>query len=206
MVVVDDRGETFPLFRSLGLGIAIWRLLRAPAPLELAESTIVVVVAYGTPSWDEIAEYAGRYPTIVAAVDANEKDRMSAVRSGAFGYVDLRMAREGLRRTFVGVLRGEPAFSRDIIGTLLRERQLGRSTVARSRPLTTRQREILSLIAGGATDKEVAASLGIRTATAQKHVANLLRRLGVANRAAAVGSLFKDSSSWESRHLDRRRQ
>ena len=61
--------------------------------------------------------------------------------------------------------------------------------------LTARQTEIVDLIAGGATDKEIAAALGIRTATAQKHVANLLRRLGVANRAAAVGMLFKEGEA-----------
>ena len=38
------------------------------------------------------------------------------------------------------------------------------------------------------------AALGIRTATAQKHVATLLRRLGVPNRAAAVGLLWKDEA------------
>ena len=45
------------------------------------------------------------------------------------------------------------------------------------------------LIARGAADKEIARSLGITTATAQKHVTNLLRRLNVPNRAAAVATM-----------------
>jgi DNA-binding NarL/FixJ family response regulator len=52
--------------------------------------------------------------------------------------------------------------------------------------LTPRQSQIVELIATGATDKEIAAQIGVRTATAQKHVARLLKRLGVRNRAAAV--------------------
>jgi DNA-binding NarL/FixJ family response regulator len=42
------------------------------------------------------------------------------------------------------------------------------------------------LIAKGAADKEIANALGITTATAQKHVTNLLKRLNVSNRAAAA--------------------
>ena len=44
----------------------------------------------------------------------------------------------------------------------------------------------MALVARGASDKEIGGVLGISTATAQKHVTNLLRRLGAPNRAAAV--------------------
>jgi len=44
----------------------------------------------------------------------------------------------------------------------------------------------VALIATGASDKEIGAALGIATATTQKHVARLLKRLDVPNRAAAV--------------------
>ncbi|TMB58875.1 MAG: helix-turn-helix transcriptional regulator [Chloroflexi bacterium] len=57
---------------------------------------------------------------------------------------------------------------------------------AEALPLTPRQRQVITLIARGAADKQIAESLGITTATAQKHVTNLLRRLNVPNRAAAV--------------------
>jgi DNA-binding NarL/FixJ family response regulator len=52
--------------------------------------------------------------------------------------------------------------------------------------LTPRQRQIIELIARGMADKEIAATLGIATTTAEKHVAKLLDRLEVPNRAAAV--------------------
>jgi DNA-binding NarL/FixJ family response regulator len=133
-----------------------------------------------------------------------------ALRAGVFGYVDVAMPAEGLRRTLLGALRGEPAFAREAIGAWMREgRGPGRRGVRGSRTerLTARQAEIVNLIAGGATDKEIGAALGIRTATAQKHVANLLRRLGVANRAAAVGLLFKEGQVHPPvQRPDRRRQ
>jgi two-component system nitrate/nitrite response regulator NarL len=182
----------FTRLRSLELGIAIWRLLPISGTLDLPNTTVVVSAAYDRPSWEAVERHSARYATVVAAVDAREDDRLQALRSGAFGYVDLAMPADSLRRTFVGVLRGEPAFGRDVIGNWLREgRGVRRADFSAGR-LTPRQREILTLIAQGATDKEIGTALGIRTATAQKHVANLLRRLRVSNRAAAVGFLFTD--------------
>jgi DNA-binding NarL/FixJ family response regulator len=92
----------------------------------------------------------------------------------------------------LGALRGESIYGREVVGAWLRDGQGTRNAGEGAGRLTARQREIVSLIARGATDKEIGAALGIRTATAQKHVANLLRRLGVPNRAAAVGLLWKD--------------
>ena len=180
------------------LATAIWRTVHAPAGLELPESTVVLFVVYDEPPWDTIRDCARRYPTVVVAANARTEDQHVALRSGAFGYVDITMPADGLRRTLRGALQGEPAFTRSAIGGWMREgRTSGRRGIRGSRTdrLTARQAEIVGLIAGGATDKEIAAALGIRTATAQKHVANLLRRLGVANRAAAVGLLLKEGEA-----------
>jgi DNA-binding NarL/FixJ family response regulator len=72
------------------------------------------------------------------------------------------------------------------------ERDAARSVTA----LTPRQHEIVSLIARGATDKEIGAALGIATATAQKHVTNILQRLQVPNRAAAVAATAGLRTAW----------
>ena len=173
----------------------LWRTLRTPIGVDLPESTLVLFVAYEHPDWDSIRECSQRYPTVVLSANAREEHHLIALRAGAFGYVDLAMAPDGLQRTLIGALRGEPAFPRESLGTWMREGRIpGRRVVRGSRVdrLTSRQSEIVNLIASGATDKQIAVALGIRTATAQKHVANLLRRLGVANRAAAVGLLFKE--------------
>jgi DNA-binding NarL/FixJ family response regulator len=193
-VVVDRRGAIFGLLRSLQLPVALWRTMRVPGEDDLPSTNVVLYVADDRPAWEEIRELGSSWPTIVMAEHASAADANEALRCGAFGYIDARSPAEGLRRTLLGALRGESAFSREVLGRWLREGQTtprtGRGT--RTDRLTARQREIIALIAAGATDKEVGSALGIRTATAQKHVANLLRRLGVPNRAAAVGLLIKD--------------
>ena len=55
-----------------------------------------------------------------------------------------------------------------------------------SLPLTDRQLEVLTLLALGYSEKEVALRLGISLRTARNHVANLYERLGLHHRAEAV--------------------
>jgi DNA-binding NarL/FixJ family response regulator len=210
LVVVDERGEVFAKLRSLQLTMGIWRTQRPPAGLELPEETLVLFVVYDEPPWEAIRECGQRYPTIVMSANARKEHHLIALRAGAFGYVDLAMSTDGLRRVLLGALNGEPAFPREAMGAWMREgRASGRRGLhgSRTERLTARQAEIVGLIAGGATDKEIAAALGISTATAQKHVANLLRRLGVANRAAAVGLWLKEGEARpQIRRPDRRRR
>ena len=54
--------------------------------------------------------------------------------------------------------------------------------------LTPREREVLRLIAAGAVNKAIAASLVITEGTVKSHVKHILRKLGVANRSQAVAS------------------
>ena len=62
-----------------------------------------------------------------------------------------------------------------------------------SAPLTSREVQILASIAGGATNKEVAAELDISPRTVQKHLEHIYDKLGVHRRTAAAG--------WWSEHL-----
>jgi DNA-binding NarL/FixJ family response regulator len=52
--------------------------------------------------------------------------------------------------------------------------------------LSPREREVLHLVADGATNKQVATALVVTVATARYHVASLLNKLGAANRTQAV--------------------
>lgn len=51
--------------------------------------------------------------------------------------------------------------------------------------LTFRELTVLHLVAAGRADKEIGIELGISPLTAQKHVANILRKMGVASRTEA---------------------
>lgn len=52
--------------------------------------------------------------------------------------------------------------------------------------LTPREREVLDLVAGGATNRRIAEALFISEKTASVHVSNIIRKLAVTNRAEAA--------------------
>jgi len=63
-------------------------------------------------------------------------------------------------------------------------RRLGHDT--RADPLTRRERDVLSLLARGQSNAAIAVTLGLSTHTVHRHVANMLQKLDVPTRAAAV--------------------
>lgn len=63
-----------------------------------------------------------------------------------------------------------------------------------ARKLSTRELDVMRLIALGKTNREIAAVLGISAKTVQSHVANLYDKLGLCNRAGAVAWLLENQS------------
>ena len=62
----------------------------------------------------------------------------------------------------------------------------GRQEEAPVMPLSEREREVLTLIAAGRTNREIAASLYLSPHTVKEHASSLYRKLGVKNRAEAT--------------------
>jgi DNA-binding NarL/FixJ family response regulator len=59
-------------------------------------------------------------------------------------------------------------------------------------PLTAREREVLSLIATGKTNRAIAESLAISEKTVARHVSNIFTKLGLSSRAAATAYAFQN--------------
>ena len=56
--------------------------------------------------------------------------------------------------------------------------------------VTQREREVLRLVAGGRTNRQIATELGISAKTVERHLSNIFIKLGVANRAAATAYAY----------------
>ena len=135
---------------------------------------------------------------LMLSMSEDEDAMFEAVRSGAHGYL-LKTAEpaelfEGLR----GVVRGEAPLSSGLAVKLLREfaRQAHEPPVpAQPRDaLSPREKEILTLVADGKSNKEIATAIGIAENTVKNCVKTILEKLHLENRVqAAVFALSQDS-------------
>jgi DNA-binding NarL/FixJ family response regulator len=70
-------------------------------------------------------------------------------------------------------------------GNVVHRFQRRPATASADCPLTLREKEILSLVAGGATNGDIARTLWVTEQTVKFHLSNTYRKLGVANRTQA---------------------
>lgn len=187
--VIDRGGEIFTKFRRAALGLPLWRAGEHESP---PAGVRLAVVADVSTNWDRVIAFAATVPTLIVARNVRDEDALRALTIGAVGYLPFAMPRTSFRRAVLAALAGDLVYSRrTLIAGLRAPRTVG---IATHPKLTRRQRQVLALIATGAADKEIGARLGIRPATAQKHAASLVKRLGVANRAAAAATAYAAGS------------
>ena len=187
VAVLDTSGAVYEAIRLACPDIPMRRLSRIPTN----ESRLVLAIfaAYGPADWKRLPKCSRAMPTVVVSVSNDKGDAARALMAGAFGLLHTGLPVPALRRAITGALNGEPAYSRAALGQRIKA-ELTATMGRHGAELTPRQREIVGLIARGASDREIGGRLGIKTSTAQKHVQGLLRRLDVPNRAAAVAAMM----------------
>lgn len=137
----------------------------------------VVVIDLDVPG-EEPLKLAGRQR--VVAFTAWPDRLMAALQAGVRGYVLKGAPTEELVRALRTVHSGEMYLEPRVAALL------ARTVGSPPSRLSQRQREILRLIAGGRSNKEIAAALDITERTAKFHVTGILNKLGAENRAQAV--------------------
>ena len=138
---------------------------------------------------------------VFVAEEVTDDELFDALRMGVAGFVMKGMNRARLPDVLRGVLRGEAALPRELVGRLAQEfRERGRRRYialpdARGAELTSREWEVLDLLRQGQTTGEVAERLGISRVTVRRHVGEILRKLHVSSRAAAFELLERRSGT-----------
>jgi DNA-binding NarL/FixJ family response regulator len=132
--------------------------------------------------------------TIVVMLSASVDDErlLAAVRAGARGYLLKDMDPARLPMALRGVLDGEAALPRSLMGRVLEELRAmehGRHADELSRlgvELTNRERQVLELLERELSTSAISAVLGISSVTVRRHVSQVLRKLEVPDRASAL--------------------
>lgn len=133
------------------------------------------------------AELTSRHPDIgvlVLTTFLNEQLVLKAIRAGAHGYVLKDVDTSGLIRAIRDVSHGQSAFDARSAAAMVRG--LNAPDPKKLQQLTSRELEVLRLLARGLTNRDIGTKLYISETTAKFHVGNIVRKLCVSRRAEAV--------------------
>lgn len=146
-------------------------------------------------------------PVVMLTVSSSDEDLFEAARAGSVGFLSKTLSPTALVRALRDFHRkGALPMPRTMAARLLAHLQ---KVAASERPaagsegagaehpesvLTPREREVLALIAQGCRDREIAQRLVLAQKTVKTHAQNILHKLGVRSRAAAVARIHRGAS------------
>lgn len=141
-----------------------------------------------------------RWPQInvlVLTVHDDDQYLFEAIRAGASGYLLKDVREQELIDAVVAVGAGGAVLQPELTRKLVAGLRLGEGHHEQQPPigpLTDRELEVLRLVAGGRSNREVSESLGVSVRTVETHLRHVYRKLGVSSRTeAAVAALRR---SW----------
>jgi DNA-binding NarL/FixJ family response regulator len=136
----------------------------------------------------EIVHTSPHVGVLVVTMYEDDDFVFSAMRAGARGYVLKGANQAEMLRAIRAVANGEVIFGPGIAQRVISFLSAPHPTAqARAFPeLTERETEVLSLLAQGRTNEEIAGELVLSLKTVRNHVSNIFSKLQVADRAQAV--------------------
>lgn len=129
---------------------------------------------------------------LMLTVSEDEQDLSTALRNGAHGYLLKTIDGDDLAAALIRTMRGESVVSPELTHKLV---NAFRSSQASAPPdaavdagagLSPRELEIVRELTRGASNKEIARTLGIAETTVKIHVQHILRKLGLSSRVQAA--------------------
>lgn len=129
---------------------------------------------------------------LVLTTYADDESIALALRAGARGYLTKDAGRveigAALRATAAGQSTFDPEVSRRLVAALAADK----TPASRSDGLTSRETEVLRLIARGLSNAEIATTLFIGEATVKTHINNTFAKIGARHRAEAVRYAYRN--------------
>jgi DNA-binding NarL/FixJ family response regulator len=168
---------------------------REAVTMAAALSPQIVILDVGMPilngieAAEQILKANSQIGVILLTMHADESYLLRALHVGVKGYLLKESAEDDLLLAIKAVANGKPFFSRAINEVLLEDymrvlKQQGLSDTFEL--LTTREKEVLQLLAEGKTNKEVAMFLDVSPYTVESHRTKLMQKLNVHNTAEIV--------------------
>jgi DNA-binding NarL/FixJ family response regulator len=127
-------------------------------------------------------------PTLLLTTFDDDEALLQGMRAGARGFLLKDVTPERLYEAMRRVARGESVFQPALTERMLQQAgsAAGSGDGFAPETLTPRETEVLRLMAGGFSNKEIARAVGTAEGTIKNHVSNVLAKLGVRDRTRAV--------------------
>jgi two-component system nitrate/nitrite response regulator NarL len=173
---------------------ATQRIDLALVDLELPPSGALMAV--------ETLRRRGETEVVVWSFEPDHATVFAAIRAGACGYLNKDISSAGLVRALQGAVRGEAPLSRELMALMidvLHDVETRNGATTKAAALSSREREVLSMIATGARNGDIASALSISLFTVKRHVQNILHKLEVSTRVEAA-ELYATLGGVEQRH------
>ena len=165
-------------------------------PIEevLDANSDVLVLGSFQPNWLPASfalENAGQLKIVLIGMDADEKQFMAMARAGVTGYLLKDASASEVVTAVRSVVRGEAVCPPQLCLTLFRfvaemGEEMSVQNAAAKPDLTLRQQQLVSLVAKGLTNKEIAARLNLSEYTVRNHIHRILKQVDAESRSEAV--------------------
>ena len=134
----------------------------------------------------ELARSAPRVAVLVLTMFEDDESVFTAMRAGARGYLVKGAEQDEIARAIHAVAAGEAIFGPGVARRVLALFVAPPSTESPFPELTTREREILDLLAAGLSNSAIATRLSLAAKTVANNVSSIFTKLHVADRPTAI--------------------
>lgn len=192
--VLSDE-ENIELVGEVGNAKDLYELLKTTNP-----DVIITDISMQDISGIELSKYVSEnYPKInilILSMHSNEEFITKSLAAGANGYLPKDTSMDELLEAINVIYKGENYFNKNISDTLLK------SLISKSKPskentkngtLTKREREIISHVVDGLSNKEIACKLFISIRTVDSHKNNIMQKLNLKSSVELVKYAIKNN-------------
>ena len=149
----------------------------------------------GVEATRRLREHAADIKVIALTTYADDRSVLAALRAGARGFLTKDAGAEEINRALAAVMRGEaaidPAVQHHLVNAVAAGAPPSHLEPILPDGLTPREAEVLSLIAEGLSNTEIAARLVVSEATVKSHINHMFAKTGVRDRAQAVSYAYR---------------
>lgn len=192
--VLSDEAN-IEIIGEVGNGNDLYELLKSKSP-----DLIITDISMPDISGIEITKYVSeKYPDIkilILSMHSNEEFITKSLSVGAHGYLPKDTSMNELLEAINTIYNGDNYFNKDISDTILKSiinKSKSTNGNAKSETLTKREKEIVSHVVEGLTNKEIAGKLYISIRTVDSHKNNIMQKLNLKSSVELVKYAIKNN-------------